>query len=156
MQSSVSLSTLCSWWESTHSQSQALPNICHGYLSPEQLMAGNVAPPMEYNFANAANSMLENKGRRVVEQEHTVGRNLGLAGIGLAIIFILGIVSLVTCFRRRKVLVNEQDLEEGSIAIENVCYAAPQDSPPAYEEVADMHHQSFDPPPDYTEVMEIQ
>ena len=108
MQSSASLSSLCSWWESTHSQSQALPNICHGYLRPEQLIARNVAPPMEYNFAKAANSMLENKGRKVVAQVHEVGRNLGLAGICLAIIFILGIVVLVTCFRRRKVLLNEQ------------------------------------------------
>ena len=107
-QSSSSLSALCSWWESTHNHNQALPNICHGYLSPEQLMTGNVAPPMEYNFANAAANMLENRGRKGVEQGHTVGRNIGLAGIGLAIIFILAIVALVTCFKRRRNLPTEQ------------------------------------------------
>ena len=105
---SSSLSALCSWWESTHNHNQALPNICHGYLSPEQLMTGNVAPPMEYNFANAAANMLENRGRKGVEQGHTVGRNIGLAGIGLAIIFILAIVALVTCFKRRRDLPTEQ------------------------------------------------
>ena len=59
---------------------------------------------MEYNFANAAATMLENRSRKVVENKHTVGRNIGLAGIGLAILFILVIVVIVTCFRRRKVL----------------------------------------------------
>ena len=63
---------------------------------------------MEYNFANAAANMLENRGRKEVEQVHTVGRNIGLAGIGLAIIFILAIVALVTCFKRRRDLPTEQ------------------------------------------------
>jgi len=119
-------------------------------------MTGNVAPPMEYNFANAAATILENRGRKVVENEHTVGRNIGLAGIGLAILFILVIVAIVTCFRRRKVLPIRQDIEEGQISMENACYAAPQDSPPEYGEVVDIYHISNDAPPNYADVMEMK
>merc|ERR1719495_2055149 len=110
---------------------------------------------MEYNFPNAAANMLENRGRKGVEQGHTVGRNIGLAGIGLAVIFILAIVALVTCFKRRRNLPTEQDLEDGINTLENECYAAPQDSPPAYGEVVDIDTQPQDFPPDYADVMNL-
>merc|ERR1719474_128458 len=110
---------------------------------------------MEYNFANAAANMLENRGKKGVEPGHTVGRNIGLAGIGLAIIFILAIVALVTCFKRRRDLPTEQDLEDGRNTLENECYAAPQDSPPAYGEVVDIYNQPQDFPPDYADVMNL-
>ena len=101
-----SLSSLCSWWERTHSKAVPLPHICHEYTSPDKLLTGYVAPPMQYNFARVASGMLLDNGKRdilpVEHVTHGAGRSIGLAGVGIGVLFILLIIIFISCMRRRK------------------------------------------------------
>ena len=101
-----SLSSLCSWWESTHAKDAPLPQICHEYTSPDKLLTGYVAPPMQYNFARVASGMILDNGKRdilaVEHATHGAGRSIGLAGVGIGVLFILLIIAFISCMKRRK------------------------------------------------------
>ena len=109
-----SLLSLCSWWESTHAKEDPLPHICYQFTSPQKLQTGLIAPPMEFNFARVASDMLLDKAdgddeadKDVVDVEHSVhsvGRSIGLVGIGLGVVVMLLIIAFITCLRRRKIV----------------------------------------------------
>ena len=113
-----SLSSLCSWWESTHAKDVPLPHICHEYTSPDKLLNGYVAPPMQYNFARVASGMILDNGKRdilpVEHATHGAGRSIGLAGVGIGVLFILLIIAFISCMRRRKTVQVLYQLENGS------------------------------------------
>ena len=107
-----SLCSLCSWLESTHSTHTPLPHMCHQYTSPDKLVTGYVAPPMQYNFARVASDMFQASNHDSVERDmmpvsvphaaHGAGRSISLIGISLGVFFILFIITFITCIKRRK------------------------------------------------------
>ena len=61
---------------------------------------------MQYNFARVASGMLINHGKREnLPVEHgyqRAERSIGLAGVGLGVLFILLIIAFLSCMKRRK------------------------------------------------------
>ena len=114
-----SLSSLCSWWESTHAKDDPLPQICHEYTSPDKLLTGYVAPPMQYNFARVASGMFMESTKQSLDREiipvehvaHGAARSIGLIGISLGVLFIIFIVEFISCMKRRKSVQVSQTLD---------------------------------------------
>jgi len=138
-----SLLSLCSWWESTHTQEEPLPHICYQFTSPQKLHTGRIAPPMEFNFARVASDMLLDRGdgeheaaKDVVDVEqsvHSVGRSIGLVGIGLGVLVMLLIIAFITCLRRRKIVQSfEEEFHRGAQVVLSVTDSRRLDTPPAY------------------------
>jgi len=138
-----SLLSLCSWWDSTHPKEEPLPHICYQYTSPQRLNTGIIAPPMEFNFARVASDMLLDRGdgeheaaKDVVDVEHSVhsvGRSIGLVGIGLGVLVMLLIIAFITCLRRRKVVQSfEEEFHRGAQVVLSVTDSRRLDTPPAY------------------------
>ena len=110
-----SLLSLCSWWGSTHEQTDPLPHICYQYTSPDKLHTGLIAPPLEYNFPIVASDMLTDKvasdndvdddaSDGVGHAVNWLGRSLGLLGLVLGVVLLLFIIAFLSCMRRRKVV----------------------------------------------------
>ena len=61
---------------------------------------------MQYNFARVASGMLINHGKRenmpVEHGSQRAGRSIGLADVGLGVLFILLIIAFLSCMKRRK------------------------------------------------------
>jgi len=133
---SESLYSLCRWWESTHTQDDPLPHICHEFTSPDKLLSSPMAPPMQYNFARVASGMLGT--HRAVHADsmpvehalHGAGRSLGLVGISLGVLFILLIIAAISCIRRRKTLAIDPDLSAPHTHTVIRVQAGKEDSPP--------------------------
>jgi len=158
-----SLLSLCSWWESTHAKEDPLPHICYQFTSPQKLQTGLIAPPMEFNFAKVASDMFLDKGegddeadKDVVDVEHSVhsvGRSIGLVGIGLGVVVMLLIIAFITCLRRRKIVQSfEEEFHRGAQVVLSVTESRRQDTPPAYNLVVrDIQEQEEveEEPPSY-------
>ena len=73
---------------------------------------------MQYNFARVASGMILDNGKRdilpVEHAAHGAGRSIGLAGVGIGVLFILLIIALISCMRRRKTVQVLYQLENGS------------------------------------------
>jgi len=163
-----SLGSLCSWWESTHAKDDPLPQICHEYTSPDKLLTGYVAPPMQYNFARVASGMfLESTNQRldrdIVPVEHIAhgaARSIGLIGISLGVLFIIFIIAFISCMKRRKTVQNFEQEEhrsaQGFIRLDQESHIRKGDIPPDYNTVVKMKEEEDEDLPSYKQAVEGQ
>jgi len=149
-----SLSTLCSWWESTHS-TLPLPHMCHQYTSPDKLVTGYVAPPRQYNFARVASDMFQASNHDSVERDmmpvsvphaaHGAGRTISLIGISLGVLFILFIITFITCIKRRKNMMTHLHRDSRNtqvvFTLETFNTDRRKDFPPDYNSVVRMREE---------------
>jgi len=180
------LMSLCSWWAETHSEQKFLPHICHSYVSPEKLKTGALAPPMEYNFGGLASKMFNHQGGAKMIQDNVLvktnqeslgdgaGRSIGLVGISLGVLFIILMVSIVSCMKRKKKNVeradspvdaandddlrnNNNNVQQNILTIEyEISQKRLKDIPPDYNSVARMKELENLELPSYSEAVERQ
>ena len=160
---SESLVSLCKWWESTHSQSNPLPHICHEYTSPDRLLSMPMAPPMQYNFARVASGMLatsqgiKSDSMPVEHALHGTARSLGLVGISVGVLFMLLIIAAISCIRRRKTLLPDASIPSHTHTVLTVqTQASKEDSPPDYTMVLRMKEEEEENLPSYRQAVARQ
>jgi len=96
------LSSLCGWWADT--KQDPLPSICHQFVSPHlldrvetvmspQIYSHTHTQPLYRHHASSTDSLSSPFG---------TGRSISIIGILGGVLFILLIVALITCLRRRK------------------------------------------------------
>ena len=148
-----SLSSLCFWWESTHAKDAPLPQICHEYTSPDKLLTGYVAPPMQYNFARVASGMFlestkQNLARDIIPVEHVAhgaARSIGLIGISLGVLFIIFIITFISCIKRRKTVQAfvQDDLRNTQTVfnLDGMNQRRKEDTPPDYNTVVNIQEE---------------
>eukprot|EP00090_Calanus_glacialis_P014515 TRINITY_DN23318_c0_g1_i7.p1 TRINITY_DN23318_c0_g1~~TRINITY_DN23318_c0_g1_i7.p1 ORF type:complete len:191 (-),score=34.58 TRINITY_DN23318_c0_g1_i7:471-1043(-) len=161
-----SLSSLCSWWESTHAKDGPLPQICHEYTSPDKLLTGYVAPPMQYNFARVASGMFlesskQSLARDIIPVEHVAhgaARSIGLIGISLGVLFIIFIIAFISCIKRRKTVQTfvQDDHRSAQVIfrLDEMSQRRKEDIPPDYNTVVKMREEDDEDLPSYTQAVE--